>query len=156
MSIYSELEGLYVERGELEAQLRKLDAEGKTYGVDEEYTRLDDELYIVNKAITELEWKEYISNGGCGVEGEEEIVERRSKRRKAYAELRERYLMEVWKGEYNEISDTLDCYEESVVHYGEGVDVGFVFLIDELENYGMKDIIDNIWKIVLEDMEERE
>ena len=148
MSIYSELEGLYVERGELEAQLRKLDDEGKTYSNDEEYTKLDDELYIVNKAIDELEWKEYISNGGCGVEGEEVIVERRSKRRKAYAELRERYLMEVWKGEMNEISDTLDCYEESVVHYGEGVDHGFIFLIDELEIYREYKLIEAIMRIV--------
>ena len=148
MSIYSELEGLYVERGELEAQLRKLDDEGKTYSNDEEYTRLDDELYIVNKAIDELEWKEYISNGGCGVEGEEEVIECRSRRRKEYAELRERYLMEVWKGEMNEISDTLDCYEESVVHYGEGVDMGFVFLIDELEIYGEYKLIEAIMRIV--------
>lgn len=144
----NELEGLYVERAELEAQLRKLDAEGKTYGADEEYTRLDDDLYIVNKAIDELEWKEYIANGGCGVEGEEELVELRGTRRKAYAELRERYLMDHWKGVDNEISDTLDHYEESVVHHGEGVDMGFAFLLDELENYGEYGLIDSIWKIV--------
>jgi hypothetical protein len=71
-----------------------------------------------------------------------------NKRRELYKKLREDYLNNIWEGEYNEISDTLDCYEESVVHYGEGVDVGFVFLIDELENYGANDLIERIREIV--------
>lgn len=70
------------------------------------------------------------------------------KRRRLYKELRDRYLMDYWDGQYNEISDTLDCYEESVIHYGEGVDVGFVFLIDELEIYGEHKLIDAIYNIV--------
>jgi transcriptional regulator of heat shock response len=72
----------------------------------------------------------------------------KDKRRILYAEFRERYLMEVWNGEENEISDTLDFYEESVVHYGEGVDVGFTFLIDELTNYGEEGLIATIKDIV--------
>jgi hypothetical protein len=71
-----------------------------------------------------------------------------NKRRELYKELRDNYLNDVWNGEYNEISDTLDCYEESVIHYGEGVDVGFIFLIDELTNYGEKELIEAIYNIV--------
>jgi hypothetical protein len=71
-----------------------------------------------------------------------------NKRRELYKELRDNYLNDVWNGEYNEISDTLDCYEESVIHYGEGVDVGFIFLIDELTNYGESDLIEAIYNIV--------
>jgi hypothetical protein len=70
-----------------------------------------------------------------------------NKRRLLYAELREKYLMEVWEGETNEISDTLDFYEESVIHYGL-FDIGWTFLIDELENYGAYDLIEEIRKIV--------
>ncbi len=71
------------------------------------------------------------------------------KRRKLYAEFRENYLMEVWNGEDNEISGTLDFYEESVVHYGEGLDVGWLFLMDELEySYGRLDLVARIKEIV--------
>jgi hypothetical protein len=70
-----------------------------------------------------------------------------NKRRLLYAELREKYLMEVWEGEENEISGTLDFYEESVIHYGL-FDIGWTFLIDELENYGAYDLIEEIRKIV--------
>ena len=69
-------------------------------------------------------------------------------RERLYKELRDNYLNDVWNGEYNEISDTLDCYEQSVIHYGEGVDVGFIFLIDELKNYGESDLIEAIYNIV--------
>lgn len=74
----------------------------------------------------------------------EEVMNRR---RLLYAELREKYFMEVWEGEENEISGTLDFYEESVVHYGL-FDIGWTFLIDELENYGAYDLIEEIRKIV--------
>lgn len=74
----------------------------------------------------------------------EEVMNRR---RLLYAELREKYLMEVWEGEENEISGTLDFYEESVIHYGL-FDIGWTFLIDELENYGAYDLIEEIRKIV--------
>lgn len=69
-------------------------------------------------------------------------------RRKAYEELRANYLNNIWNGENNEISDTLEYYEESVIHYGERVDVGFTFLIDELINYGEEGLIDAIYNIV--------
>jgi hypothetical protein len=69
------------------------------------------------------------------------------KRRILYAELRERYLMEEWNGAANEISDTLDFYEESVIHYGL-FDIGWTFLTDELENYGAYDLIERIKQIV--------
>ena len=75
----------------------------------------------------------------------------KDKRRLLYAELRERYLMEEWNGEMNEISDTLDFYEESVIHYGL-FDIGWTFLMDELENYGAYDLIERIRKIVEEDI----
>lgn len=68
--------------------------------------------------------------------------------REIYRRLCERYKQEVWNGEDNEISDTLEYYEESVVHYGEGVDVGFTFLIDELTNYGEEGLISTIRDIV--------
>jgi hypothetical protein len=71
----------------------------------------------------------------------------KNKRRILYAELRERYLMEEWNGEDNEISGTLDFYEESVVHYGL-FDIGWTFLMDELENYGAYDLIERIRNIV--------
>lgn len=71
----------------------------------------------------------------------------KNKRRILYAELRERYLIEEWNGEANEISETLDFYEESVVHYGL-FDIGWTFLMDELENYGEYDLIERIRKIV--------
>ena len=71
----------------------------------------------------------------------------KDKRRLLYAELRERYLMEVWDGEMNEISGTLDFYEESVIHYGL-FDIGWTFLMDELENYGAYDLIERIREIV--------
>lgn len=71
----------------------------------------------------------------------------KDKRRLLYAELRERYLMEVWNGEMNEISGTLDFYEESVIHYGL-FDIGWTFLMDELENYGANDLIKRIREIV--------
>ena len=74
----------------------------------------------------------------------EEVMNRR---RLLYAELREKYLIEVWEGEENEISGTLDFYEESVIHYGL-FDIGWTFLIDELENYGAYDLIEEIRKIV--------
>ena len=69
------------------------------------------------------------------------------KRRLLYAEFRERYLMEVWKGEMNEISETLNFYEESVVHFGV-FDIGWTFLMDELENYCANDLIARIKEIV--------
>jgi hypothetical protein len=72
------------------------------------------------------------------------------KRRILYAELRERYLMEEWNGAANEISDTLDFYEESVIHYGL-FDIGWTFLMDELENYGAYDLIERIREIVEEE-----
>ena len=83
-------------------------------------------------------------------EDEEPVLseETKERRRGLYAELRAHYLNDVWKGEYNEISDTLDCYEESVVHCGEGVDFGFAFLLDELENYGEYNLIEQIKRIV--------
>lgn len=71
----------------------------------------------------------------------------KDKRRLLYAELRERYLMEEWNGEMNEISGTLDFYEESVIHYGL-FDIGWTFLMDELENYGANDLIERIKQIV--------
>ncbi len=70
-----------------------------------------------------------------------------NKRRELYAEFRERYLMEVWKGEMNEVSETLNFYEESVVHFGV-FDVGWTFLMDELENYCAYDLIAGIKDIV--------
>lgn len=69
------------------------------------------------------------------------------KRRGLYAEFRENYLMEVWKGEANEISETLDFYEESVIHYGL-FDVGWMMFMDELENYCAYDLIKRIKQIV--------
>lgn len=74
----------------------------------------------------------------------------KDKRRMLYAELRERYLMEEWNGEANEISETLDFYEESVIHYGL-FDIGWTFLMDELENYGESDLIERIREIVEEE-----
>ena len=74
----------------------------------------------------------------------------KDKRRILYAELRERYLMEDWNGEENEISETLDFYEESVIHCGL-FDIGWTFLMDELENYGEYDLIERIREIVKEE-----
>ena len=79
----------------------------------------------------------------------------KDKRRLLYAELRERYLMEEWNGEANEISETLDFYEESVIHYGL-FDIGWTFLMDELENYGEDDLIERIREIVNYDNDEEE
>ncbi len=76
---------------------------------------------------------------------------RREKRRELYKELKAQYLNDYWKGvknEANEVSDTLDYYEESVVRHGEGIDIGYAFLIDELENYGEYGLIESIRKIV--------
>lgn len=75
--------------------------------------------------------------------------EEMNKRRESYAELREKYLMEEWNGEANEISDTLDYYEESVVHYGEGFDTSWLFFMDELKyTYGEYELIRKIQKII--------
>ena len=71
----------------------------------------------------------------------------KDKRRLLYAELRERYLMEEWNGEMNEISDTLDFYEESVIHFGL-FDIGWTMFMDELENYRAYDLIERILEIV--------
>ena len=79
----------------------------------------------------------------------------KDKRRILYAELRERYLMEEWNGEANEISETLDFYEESVIHYGL-FDIGWTFLMDELENYGAYDLIERIREIVNYDNDEED
>ena len=79
----------------------------------------------------------------------------KDKRRILYAELRERYLMEEWNGEANEISETLDFYEESVIHYGL-FDIGWTFLMDELENYGEDDLIERIKQIVEYDNHEED
>ena len=79
----------------------------------------------------------------------------KDKRRILYAELRERYLMEDWNGEENEISETLDFYEESVIHYGL-FDIGWTFLMDELENYGAYDLIERIREIVNYDNDEED
>ena len=79
----------------------------------------------------------------------------KDKRRLLYAELRERYLMEEWNGEANEISETLDFYEESVIHYGL-FDIGWTFLMDELENYGAYDLIERIREIVNYDNDEED
>ena len=79
----------------------------------------------------------------------------KDKRRLLYAELRERYLMEEWNGEANEISETLDFYEESVNHYGL-FDIGWTFLMDELENYGAYDLIERIREIVNYDNDEED
>jgi hypothetical protein len=73
--------------------------------------------------------------------------EEMNKRRELYAALRKQYLEEVWNGEANEISETLDFYEESVIHYGL-FDIGWTFLMDELENYGAYDLIERIKQIV--------
>ena len=82
----------------------------------------------------------------------EEVKDRR---RLLYAELCERYLMEEWNGEANEISETLDFYEESVIHYGL-FDIGWTFLMDELENYGAYDLIERIREIVNYDNDEED
>lgn len=75
--------------------------------------------------------------------------EEMNKRRELYAALRKQYLEEVWNGEANEISDTLDCYEESVVHYGEGFDTSWIFFMDELKyTYGAHELIRKILNIV--------
>ena len=79
----------------------------------------------------------------------------KDKRRLLYAELRERYLIEEWNGEENEISDTLDFYEESVIHFGL-FDIGWTFLMDELENYGEYDLIERIREIVNYDNDEED
>lgn len=178
----NELEALYVERAEVEARIEQIKQERgydkmsdtqysnvvNSLDYYDEYVQLDDQLYIITRAIDELEWQEYVAEGGFGVEEyiDEDIVEfdmiedylfedepvlseeTKERRRGLYTELRSHYLNDVWKGEYNEISDTLDCYEESVVHYGEGVDFGFTFLLDELENYGEYKLIEQIKRIV--------
>ena len=79
----------------------------------------------------------------------------KDKRQLLYAELRERYLMEEWNGEANEVSETLDFYEESVIHYGL-FDIGWTFLMDELENYGEYDLIERIREIVNYDNDEED
>jgi hypothetical protein len=79
----------------------------------------------------------------------------KDKRRLLYAELRERYLIEEWNGKANEISETLDFYEESVIHYGL-FDIGWTFLMDELENYGEDDLIERIREIVNYDNDEED
>jgi hypothetical protein len=75
--------------------------------------------------------------------------EEMNKRRELYAALRKQYLEEVWNGEANEISDTLDCYEESVIRYGEGFDTSWLFFMDELKyTYGEYELIKEILNIV--------
>lgn len=76
MSIYSELEGLYVERGELIARRDKIieergynSAELEYIYRDLDYTDelviLDDDLYIVQRAINEIEWSLELERLGC-------------------------------------------------------------------------------------------
>ena len=61
-SVASELEALYVERGEIKARRDKVIEE---YGYDnEEFYSVDYDLYTIERAIDELEWKLYIMNGG--------------------------------------------------------------------------------------------
>lgn len=145
------LEELYAERDALLERQREI-AEERGYNMaeldiiyvdlepEDELVRIDDDLYIVNRGIDEIEWAEYVNNIGRSEEAKT--------REKLYKELRDKYLNDVWNGEYNEISETLDCYEQSVIHYGERVDAGFIFLIDELENYGANDLIEAIYNIV--------
>ena len=61
-NIVSELEAFYVERSELKAKRDKL-LEERGYD-DEEFESVDYELYTIERAIDELEWKIYIMNGG--------------------------------------------------------------------------------------------
>ena len=75
--------------------------------------------------------------------------EKLNKRRELYAALRKQYLEEVWNGKKNEISGTLDFYEESVVHYGKGFDEGWLLFMDELKYvYGEHGLIKEILNIV--------
>ena len=62
VELEADLEALYVERGEVKAR-RDLILRERGYN-DDEFIELDDELYIIERAIDELEWKLYIMNGG--------------------------------------------------------------------------------------------
>ena len=75
--------------------------------------------------------------------------EEMDKRRELYAALKKDYLENVCEGHYDEVCETLDFYEESVIHYGEGFDTSWLFFIDELKyTYGEYELIRKIQKII--------
>ena len=59
------------------------------------------------------------------------------------------YLENICEGHYDEVCETLDFYEESVIHYGEGFDTSWLFFMDELKyTYGEYELIRKIQKII--------
>ena len=131
------------------------DIEGAILLINEYGNNAHSNPYIYYCAVCELErvtGEEYLQLDFSDMNTSEEAsgtsMSESNNIREIYRGICERYKQEVWNGEDNEISDTLEYYEESVVHYGEGVDVGFTFLIDELTNYGEEGLISTIRDIV--------
>ncbi len=150
MNIVNELEGLYVERGELEAEIKKLDEERgynnmsqseRSLALNEldytdEYIVAQDGLYIVNLAISELEFKLELDRLGMT---EEEYFEapREERTDKYYSSnrcelLAERFFKIIEEGgEYAELFLIRDLMISEYIEYG-GCGVIELLQIDDI------------------------
>lgn len=140
----------YIYRTELgEFKIREVNRDGKTLYFVYEKDEYDGFIQVLTTE-TFLDAQDYIN--GFEDEDIEDYIEMtpelENKRRHKYQQLCNDYLYNIWDGEWNEISDTLRYYEESVVHYGTCTDIAWTFLIDELENYGEERLIEQIYEIV--------
>lgn len=179
MSIYSELEGLYVERAEIIARRERIieergynSAELEYIYKDLDYTDelivLEDDLYIVQRAIDEIEWTLYLE--GLGMTEEEYIKAEGEKHDDKYYStntceiLVERFFKLLEEGgNWAELFLIRDLLINEYITYG-GISQVEIIQIDDIieealerelednepviEMYHLNDIVNNIYKAI--------
>ena len=179
MSIYSELEGLYVERAEIIARRDKIikergynSAELEYIYRDLDYTDelvvLDDDLYIVQRAIDEIEWKIELERLGMT---EEEYIKAEGEQRddKYYSANRCEMLVKRFfnileeGGNWTEMFLIRDLLMDEYITHGGCSQVEIVQIDDIIEEalereleanepviemYYLDDVVNNIYKAI--------
>lgn len=179
MSIYSELEGLYVERAEIIARRDKIieergynSAELEYIYRDLDYTDelviLDDDLYIVQRAIDEIEWKIELERLGMT---EEEYIKAEGEQRddKYYSANRCEILVKRFfdileeGGNWTEMFLIRDLLMDEYITYGGCSQVEIIQIDDIIEEalereleanepviemYYLDDVVNNIYKAI--------
>lgn len=179
MSIYSELEGLYVERAELIARRDNIIEERGYNSAELEYiyrdldytdelVMIDDDLYIVERAIDEIEWTLYLDN--LGTTEEEYIEEEQAQRDDKYYSINrcemlvERFFKVLEEGgSWTELFLIRDLLMEEYITYGGFTQVEIIQIDDIIEEalereleanepviemYYLDDVVNNIYKAI--------
>jgi hypothetical protein len=179
MSIYSKLEGLYVERAEIIARRDKIIEERGYNGAELEYIYrdldytdelvvLDDDLFIVQRAIDEIEWSLELERLGMT---EEEYIEAESEQRndKYYSANRCEMLVNRFfnileeGGQWTEMFLIRDLLMDEYITHGGCTQVEIIQIDDIIEEalereleanepviemYYLDDVVNNIYKAI--------